>query len=89
VSQSDPASNTALVRRYVAAVNAGDLDAIEGLFEPDYVNHRPTGPETGQRAMREFVAAVRRMLTPHRDHRRDDRRWRQGRGPPHPARYIG
>jgi ketosteroid isomerase-like protein len=63
VSQSDPASNAALVRRYVAAVNAGDLDAVEELFARDYVNHLPSGPATGPRAMREFVAEVREWLT--------------------------
>jgi ketosteroid isomerase-like protein len=62
VNQPDPARNVDLVRRYVNAVNTGDLDAIDGLFAADYVNHRPTGPDRGPRAMREFVLGVRRML---------------------------
>jgi len=52
----------ALVRRYVDAVNSGGLEVIDDLFASDYVNHRPTGPEVGPAAMREFVASVRKTL---------------------------
>src|SRR5439155_18740111 len=55
-------TSLSLVRRYIDAVNAGDLEVINDLFAADYVNHRPTGPEAGPAAMREFVASVRRTL---------------------------
>src|SRR5437868_4525908 len=52
----------ALVRRYVEALNAGDLDALDELFADDFVIHQPAGDRRGKRAIRDFVAAVRRLL---------------------------
>jgi predicted SnoaL-like aldol condensation-catalyzing enzyme len=37
--------NTAVVRRYLAAFNAADLDAFDELMTPDYVNHSPSIPD--------------------------------------------
>jgi ketosteroid isomerase-like protein len=51
-----------LIERYVEVVNGGDLDRLEGLFAPDFVNHRPTGTEVGLGRLRAFVEAVRRAL---------------------------
>jgi ketosteroid isomerase-like protein len=51
MAHSDAEENTSLVRRYVAAVNSGDLDTIDELFAPEYVNHVPQGAETGPTAI--------------------------------------
>ena len=42
--------NKELVRRAFRALENGDLDAVDMLFHPDFVNHesaegRPNGPE--------------------------------------------
>ena len=52
----------ALVRRYVEALNSGDLAALDGLFADDFVIHQPAGDRHGKRAIRDFVAGVRRLL---------------------------
>ena len=52
----------ALVRRYVAALNAGDLAALDDLFADDFVIHQPSGDRRGRAAIRSFVAGVRRLL---------------------------
>lgn len=52
----------ALVRRYVDALNAGDLDALDELFADDFVIHQPSGDRRGRAAIRAFVASVRRLL---------------------------
>ena len=54
--------SVALVRRYVAALNTGDLAALDELFADDFVIHQPAGDRRGQAAMRGFVAGVRRLL---------------------------
>src|SRR5262245_15842358 len=54
--------SVALVRRYVDALNAGDLAALDELFADDFVIHQPSGVRRGRAAMRGFVAAVRRRL---------------------------
>jgi ketosteroid isomerase-like protein len=51
-----------LVRRYVDALNAGDLAALDELFADDFVLHQPSGDRRGKAAMRAFVAGVRRLL---------------------------
>jgi ketosteroid isomerase-like protein len=51
-----------LVRRYVACLNAGDLDALDELFAEDFVIHQPSGDRRGRAAIRGFVAGVRRLL---------------------------
>jgi ketosteroid isomerase-like protein len=51
-----------LVERYVELVNGGDLDQLEALFAPDFVQHRPTGSEVGLGLLRVFVESVRRVL---------------------------
>src|SRR5262249_9680926 len=56
VTQDD---GTALVRRYFAAAAAGDLDAFDALFAPDYVNHHQDGREDrGPEGMKAFVRGV-------------------------------
>ena len=52
----------ALVRAYVDALNAGDLDALTDLFAVDFVIHQPAGDRRGRAAIRGFVAAVRRLM---------------------------
>jgi ketosteroid isomerase-like protein len=52
----------ALVRRYVDALNAGDMGALDELFADDFVIHQPAGDRRGKRAIRDFVAGVRRVL---------------------------
>ena len=52
----------ALVRRYVEALNAGDLGALDELFADDFVIHQPSGDRRGRAAIRGFVACVRRLL---------------------------
>jgi ketosteroid isomerase-like protein len=54
--------SVALVRRYVDALNAGDLAALDELFADDFVIHQPSGDRRGRGAMRGFVAGVRRLL---------------------------
>jgi len=52
----------ALVHRYVIALNAGDMAALDELFADDFVIHQPVGDRRGKRAIRDFVAGVRRLL---------------------------
>src|SRR6266567_3843180 len=51
-----------LVRRYVEALNTGDLDALDELFADDFVIHQPSGDRRGKAAIRAFVASVQRLL---------------------------
>jgi ketosteroid isomerase-like protein len=51
-----------LVRRYVDALNTGDLAALDDLFGDDFVIHQPAGDRRGKAAIRNFVAGVRRLL---------------------------
>ena len=50
--------NVGLVRRYFAALDRGDLDALDDLFSPDCRIHRPglAAPLTGLAAIRQVVA---------------------------------
>ncbi|MGH2351626.1 MAG: ester cyclase [Chloroflexota bacterium] len=54
--------NVAVVRRFLDAVNTGNLEALGDLFAEDGINHRPTGPERGLGALRQFVKSVRRRI---------------------------
>jgi ketosteroid isomerase-like protein len=54
--------SVALVRRYVDALNAGDMAALDELFADDFVIHQPSGDRRGKGAIRGFVAGVRRLL---------------------------
>jgi steroid delta-isomerase-like uncharacterized protein len=51
----------ALVRQLYAAVNAGQLDALDALFAPDYVRHDPDSPALppGPAGFRQLIAAYR------------------------------
>ena len=55
-------SGVALVRRYVDMINSGDFTHLETIFAADFVQHRPTGAETGLGPLRAFVESVRRAL---------------------------
>jgi ketosteroid isomerase-like protein len=59
VAPTDPVD---LVRRYAEIVTSGDLATLDTILAPDFVQHRPTGPEAGLERMRAFVASVRREL---------------------------
>ena len=60
MTQDDGAS---LVRRYLDAAVAGDLDGFDALFAADYVNHRPDGDEDrGPDGMQEFVRGVLALI---------------------------
>lgn len=54
----DPAAMTAAVHAYVAALNAGDLDAIVALYADDASVEDPVGstPLVGTEAIRAFYA---------------------------------
>ena len=54
-------TNTALIERYLAAFNAGDLDAFDALIAPDYVNHAPATPDPapGPAGLKPIVAMLR------------------------------
>ena len=52
------ADPTDIARRYVAAMNAGDIDAMMGLFASGAVMRHPTGVYAGDAAIREFFVDV-------------------------------
>ena len=52
--------NKALVRRWFAEIDRGNLDAIDELLAPDYVDHNPAIP--GLPAGREGVRQINRTL---------------------------
>jgi ketosteroid isomerase-like protein len=54
--------SVALIGRYVAALNSGDLAALDEIVADDFVIHQPSGDRRGRAAMRGFVAGVRRLL---------------------------
>ena len=56
---ADPGDAAAPVRRFVAAVNARDFDALDEIFAPTYVNH---DPPPGQAPGTEGVKGFLRML---------------------------
>lgn len=48
-----------LVDRLVAAINASDLDALDGLYAPDYVDHDPLpGQPSGLEGVRAGLAML-------------------------------
>ena len=52
--------NKALISRWVAAFNAGDLDVIDEVYEPTYVDHTPRpGQAPGPAGVREALLQVR------------------------------
>jgi steroid delta-isomerase-like uncharacterized protein len=53
------AEHKAVVRRWVAAWNAQDLDAAEALLAPEYVRHDANLPDVvGPQAERQFIAGA-------------------------------
>ncbi len=55
--------NRGVVRRYLDAFNAGDLDAFDDLVAADYVNHSPSRPDPlpGPAGLKPIVADLRRQ----------------------------
>ena len=53
--------NKALIRRWFAAMDTGDLDIIEELLPEDYVDHNPPLPDLpdGREGVRQAVLALR------------------------------
>ena len=49
--------NKALVRRFYAEIDAGNLDAMDELISPDYIDHRPA-PIPGLPSGRDGVKAA-------------------------------
>ena len=63
---TDRARNTEITRRLLSEVfDAGDLDAIDELIHPEFVNHE-AGPETkpGREGLRETVTWLRGLWGP-------------------------
>lgn len=60
----NPEENKAAKRRYVAAFNARNLDAIDELFAPGYVLHVPGAPDVeGPGALKQMVAGTFESLS--------------------------
>lgn len=55
--------NKAVFRRYLTAFNDGDLDALDALVAPDYVNHSPSTPDPapGPAGLRPIVRQLRAL----------------------------
>ena len=52
--------NKALIHRWVAAFNAGDLDVIDEVYAPTYIDHTPRpGQAPGPAGVREALVQVR------------------------------
>ena len=54
-------SNKNLIHRLVDALNSGDLDAVDGIFAPGYVQHDPSGllHEVGIEEYKKTFSAIR------------------------------
>ena len=72
MSGSKAARNKQVIRDLVAALDAGDLDAIERFYAPDYVDHgRSSINASGRDAERESLAAMQQAF-PDARHAIDD-----------------
>jgi predicted SnoaL-like aldol condensation-catalyzing enzyme len=62
-SSSTNQQHKALVRRYLAAFNDGDLDAFDDLVADDYVNHSPSMPgmPPGPAGLKPIIEGLRRQ----------------------------
>jgi serine phosphatase RsbU (regulator of sigma subunit)/predicted ester cyclase len=60
--------NLALVRCFVAAVNNGDLDAIDEMLAPDFVNHNRllSGQQPDRESYKRAISAYKAALSPGR-----------------------
>lgn len=60
-TQQTTQQNKEVVRRVIEVYNRGNLDAVDELLAPDYVNHDPTMPEDvrGPEGFKEYVAMFR------------------------------
>jgi serine phosphatase RsbU (regulator of sigma subunit)/predicted ester cyclase len=60
--------NLALVRRFVEAVNNGDLDALDEMLAPDFVNHNKllSGQEPDRESYKRAISAYQAALSPGR-----------------------
>ena len=64
--------NKRLAREAIGIWSSGDLDAADGVYAPDYVNHQHHDPDDprdlhGIEAMKGFVAEFRRAFPDFRD----------------------
>ena len=51
--------NKAVVRRFYDALDKGNLTAVDELLAPDYVWHRPTGPDiAGRDGVKQYFGAI-------------------------------
>lgn len=58
--RNGPSENIAIVRRYFAAANSGDLDALDDLLAPDVVDHAAyDGQQAGRAGFKQFIALWR------------------------------
>jgi steroid delta-isomerase-like uncharacterized protein len=57
----DPEDHKALVRRWFAELDAGNLEIIEELVPEDYIDHNPAigGLSSGRQGIREYVTMLR------------------------------
>jgi len=64
-SKSDVERNAALARRYFEEVwNRGNVDALDELLAPNYVNHTPStpNPPPGPQGLKPIVRAIRQAF---------------------------
>jgi predicted SnoaL-like aldol condensation-catalyzing enzyme len=57
-----PSANKAMIRSLYAAINAGDLDIIETLFAPDFVDHSTPEQDAGPEGVRQYFRELRAAL---------------------------
>jgi serine phosphatase RsbU (regulator of sigma subunit)/predicted ester cyclase len=60
--------NLALVRRFMEAVNNGELDALDAMLAPDFVNHNKllSGQEPDRESFKRAISAYQAALSPGR-----------------------
>lgn len=53
--------NEQLVRRYFGVWNSGELDALDGILAPEYINHTPStpNPPRGPAGLKPIIASFR------------------------------
>lgn len=53
--------NEQLIRRYFGVWNSGELDALDGILAPEYINHTPStpNPPRGPGGLKPIIASFR------------------------------